>query len=198
VTYQDNARFITGSSSFADGLADSQQCARDVPYLKKLGVNTIVVQSIITAAEHASCMRLLEDAGIYVILVLNGLNEDTQVVDGARVLPWDYTTYGRFFGRIDDFRKFSNTLAFAFDLTDMSDEASQFTPKIKAAARDVKEYIANRKYRAIPVGSFEYDHPTSCGAGKRASRSTSTACACCGTYLSRLRTPRRGTASRGA
>lgn len=132
-----------------------------MPLLKKLGVNTILASSVITAAEHAYCMRLLEDAGIYVILILNGLNEDAQVVDGARLLPWDYTTYARFFARIDAFRKFSNTLAFAFELTDMSDDASHFTPMLKGAARDMKEYIANRKYRAIPVGSLEHDHATS-------------------------------------
>ena len=158
MTYQDNARFIPGSTSFVDGLADSQQCARDVPLLTRLGVNTILVASVITAAEHAYCMRLLEDAGIYVILILNGLNEDAQVVDGARMLPWDYTTYARFFARIDAFRKFSNTLAFAIELADMSDDASHVTPKLKAAARDMKEYIANKKYRAIPVGSIEHDH----------------------------------------
>jgi hypothetical protein len=158
VTYQDNGRFIPGSTSFADGLADTQQCARDVPLLKRLGVNTILVSSVLTAAEHAYCMRLLEDAGIYVILILNGLNEDAQVIDGRRVLPWDYTTYTRFFARIDAFRKFSNTLAFAIQLTDFSDDESHFTPKLKAAARDMKEYIANKKYRAIPIGAFEFDH----------------------------------------
>ncbi len=161
VTYQDKARFIPGSTSFADGLADSQQCARDVPLLKELGVNTILVSSVTTVARHADCMRLLEEAGIYVILTLNGLNEGALVVDGKSVLPWDYSTYAKFFARIDAFAKFSNTLAFTIELSDMSDDTSHFTPKFKAVVRDVKEYIANRKYRAIPVGSIGYDHPTS-------------------------------------
>jgi Glucanosyltransferase len=159
VTYQDNGRFIPGSTSFSDGLADSQQCARDVPLLKRLGINTILVSSVTTAAEHASCMRLLEEAGIYVILILNGLSEDAQFIDGARVLPWDYTAYARFFERIDAFRKFSNTMAFAVELTDMSDDSSHFTPKLKSVVRDMKEYIANKKHRAIPIGSFEHNHP---------------------------------------
>jgi hypothetical protein len=159
VTYQDWGGLIFNSTSFADGLAGSEQCKRDIHFLQQLGINTILVLSVITR-DHAYCMRLLENAGIYVILILNGLNEDAQVVDGATVLPWDYTTYSRFFARIDAFHKFSNTLAFAFELTDISEEDSTWTPKIKAAARDMKEYIANRKYRAIPVGSFEYDHMT--------------------------------------
>ena len=170
MSYQDNGHFIPGSTSFVDGLADTQQCARDVPLLKRLGVNTILVSSIMVAAEHAYCMRLLEDAGIYVILILNGLNEDTQYVDGVRVLPWDYTAYARFFARIDAFRKFSNTLAFVIELTDMSDDTSHLTPNLKAAARDMKEYIASKKYRAIPVGSLEHDHAATSFCGLHALR----------------------------
>jgi hypothetical protein len=160
MTYQDWGRAPSNSTAFADGLVDSNQCRRDILFLQKLGVNTILVWSVITTMEHANCMRLLEDAGIYLILILNGLNEDALAVDGQPMLPWDYTTYRRFFARIDTFHKFSNTLAFAFELTDRTEGGAIFTPELKAVVRDMKEYIANRKYRAIPVGSFEYDHMT--------------------------------------
>ena len=52
-------------STFIDPLADSNGCARDVTYLKQLGVNVIRVYSVDNTQNHDSCMNALEQAGIY-------------------------------------------------------------------------------------------------------------------------------------
>jgi hypothetical protein len=52
-------------SSFTDPLALSDACARDLPYLQSLGVNTIRVYSVDSSLNHDACMSAFSNAGIY-------------------------------------------------------------------------------------------------------------------------------------
>ncbi|CAL3972140.1 unnamed protein product, partial [Diplocarpon coronariae] len=54
-------------ASFTDPLADEAGCRRDIPLLKELGTNTIRVYAINASLDHSVCMRMLQDAGIYLI-----------------------------------------------------------------------------------------------------------------------------------
>lgn len=56
-------------SSFVDPLANSAACARDVPFLQQLGVNTIRVYSVDYTLNHDACMQALSGAGIYTMFV---------------------------------------------------------------------------------------------------------------------------------
>jgi hypothetical protein len=53
-----------------DQLADDKGCARDLPQLKKLGVNAIRAYSVDSTLNHDSCMAALSGAGIYVMCVV--------------------------------------------------------------------------------------------------------------------------------
>lgn len=57
-------------STFIDPLANGTACARDLPFLKQLGVNTIRVYSVNASLNHDSCMQGLSGAGIYAMYVV--------------------------------------------------------------------------------------------------------------------------------
>lgn len=140
---------VSGATTYKDPLADATACARDVPYLKQLQTNTIRVYAIDPTADHSSCMKLLQDNGIYVVADLSepstSINRDdpswtddlytryTSVVDAMA----NYTNVLGFFAGNEVSNKFNNTAASAF---------------VKAAVRDTKSYISQKNYRAIGVG----------------------------------------------
>ncbi len=53
-----------------DVLANPEQCALDAPLMKTLLVNTIRVYAVDNTANHTDCMKIFENAGIYVIIGL--------------------------------------------------------------------------------------------------------------------------------
>ncbi|KAF8209822.1 glycoside hydrolase superfamily [Mycena galopus ATCC 62051] len=118
-------------STFVDQLADSAGCARDLPFLQQLGVNAIRAYSVDLTLNHDSCMAALSGAGIHVILdptlPLNGSIDTTQPT-------WS---------------------------TNLQDEvltssATNAAPFIKAAARDIKAYLASISSSAL-VGYADID-----------------------------------------
>jgi hypothetical protein len=55
------------SESYIDPLSSSQNCTRDLPYLKQLGVNAVRVYSVDPNENHDECMKTFDDNGIYVL-----------------------------------------------------------------------------------------------------------------------------------
>lgn len=149
VAYQEDTTNSTSTSSFTDPLADESGCKRDVPLLKELGTNTIRVYAIDTDADHDPCMKLLQDAGIYVVSDLSepslSINRDDPT--------WDDELYARYTGVVDVLQGYNNVLGF-FAGNEVSNNASNTdaSPFVKAAVRDVKAYIKAKGYRSIPVG----------------------------------------------
>lgn len=140
---------ISGGNTYTDPLADAKACARDVPLLTQLRTNTVRVYALDPTANHDQCMQLLSDVGIYVIADLgepkNSINRDTP--------QWNQPIYSRYTAVVDNMMKYSNTLGFfaGNEVTNAANntEASAF---VKAAVRDVKAYIVQKKYRPIGVG----------------------------------------------
>lgn len=135
--------------SYHDPLADETACKRDVPYLQELGTNIIRVYAIDPTKDHDQCMKLLDEAGIYVISDLSepktSINRDTPA--------WDDQVYQRYTSVIDSLAGYSNVMGFfaGNEVSNMynNTDASAF---VKAAVRDMKAYIKSKKYRTIPVG----------------------------------------------
>ncbi|KAL8675403.1 MAG: hypothetical protein Q9168_000234 [Polycauliona sp. 1 TL-2023] len=144
----------TGSTSYTDPLADQAACARDIPLLAQLRTNTIRVYALDPTKNHDQCMQMLADAGIYVVADLgepmNSINRDTP--------QWNQLVYERYTAVVDDLSKYTNTLGFfaGNEVTNMANntEASAF---VKAAVRDIKAYIVQKKYRPLGVGYASND-----------------------------------------
>ncbi|KAI5458533.1 Glucanosyltransferase-domain-containing protein [Mariannaea sp. PMI_226] len=152
VAYQQDsaaAGTSTGSSKYTDPLADEAACARDVPLLKQLGTNIIRTYAVDPTKDHSACMKLLDDAGIYVISDLSepstSINRDSPA--------WDTELFTRYKAVIDDLSKYDNVVGF-FAGNEVSNNKSNTDASayVKAAVRDTKNYIAKNKDRWFGVG----------------------------------------------
>ena len=132
----------TEKTKYKDPLADSKACKRDVPLLKELGTNVIRTYAIDPKGDHKDCMKLLQDAGIYVVSDLSepslSINRDSPA--------WNTKIFDRYKAVIDELGQYDNVIGF-FAGNEVSNaknntEASAF---VKAAVRDSKAYIKNNK-----------------------------------------------------
>jgi hypothetical protein len=156
--YEQHQNFQQRQTIALDSISDGLTCARDVPLLLKLGINTIITSGFLTAADHSACMRIFEEAEIYVVALING-NIDTGLrVNGTVWKFLDYSTYDAYFKVVDSLAVYSNLLGFMVDLTDYRADRLAFLPRFKAYVRDIKDHIARRGYRTIPVGANGFNH----------------------------------------
>lgn len=144
----------TQETKYIDPLADPNICLRDIPYLKDLNINTIRVYSIDPNKDHDICMNALADANIYAILDL--AEPDISI---ARDDPtWDTRIWNRYRDVVDSMHQYPNTLGFFAGNEVTNDRTNtDASPFVKAAIRDVKNYIAEKEYRNIPVGYSSND-----------------------------------------
>ena len=146
-----------GNNQYIDPLADSAACARDVPLMQALGLNTIRTYAVDPTQDHSSCMEALQNAGIYVISDLSApgasINRDTPA--------WNDDLYAHYTAVIDNLQQYPNVLGF-FAGNEVSNNASNTDASafVKAAVRDMKAYIKQRGYRAIGVGYATSDDAT--------------------------------------
>ncbi|KAH6683247.1 glycoside hydrolase family 72 protein [Halenospora varia] len=140
-----------GSSKLVDPMADTTTCTRDIAEFKKLGLNTVRVYTVDNTANHDACMGLLADAGIYLVL---DVNTPLYSLNRATPFPSYNTVYlTNIFATIDAFAGYTNTLAFFSGNEVINDDTTTpAAPYVKAVTRDMRQYIAARKYRQIPVG----------------------------------------------
>jgi 1,3-beta-glucanosyltransferase GAS1 len=143
-------------SSFIDPLANASACARDIPFLQQLGVNTIRVYSVDSTQNHDSCMQALSSAGIYTMFVISlplfmtiidlFLSIDLSLpVNGSidRDAPsWSTNLLNLYIASIDAFSKYDNVLAYNVgNEVVIAPNGTAAAAYIKAAARDTKAYL---------------------------------------------------------
>ncbi|KAE8356887.1 Glucanosyltransferase-domain-containing protein [Aspergillus coremiiformis] len=139
----------SSASSFKDPLADADACKRDVPYLQKLGTNTIRVYAIDPSSDHKECMGLLSDAGIYIIADLSSPGESINRNEPM----WNNDLYNRYVTVVDELSKYSNVIGFfAGNEVSNSENTTAASAFVKAAVRDTKRYIKAKKYQPMGVG----------------------------------------------
>ncbi|KAH7025979.1 1,3-beta-glucanosyltransferase Gel1 [Microdochium trichocladiopsis] len=141
-----------GSAANLDPLANPTICRRDIQRFADLGVNTIRVYAVDNAADHTVCMQALNDAGIYLVL---DVNNPQYSINRAKPAPSYNEVYLQsVFAVIDEFSKYSNTLAFfsGNEVINHDEGSTQAAPYVKATTRDMRQYMRNRGHRVIPVG----------------------------------------------
>ncbi|KAK3402611.1 Glucanosyltransferase-domain-containing protein [Sordaria brevicollis] len=146
----------TTTGTFKDPLADADACKRDVPIMKAAGTNAIRTYAIDPTKDHSACMKLLDDAGIYVI---SDLSEPAKSInrDDPR---WDVTLFKRYTSVIDELSKYDNVIGF-FAGNEVSNNATntKASAYVKAAVRDSKKYIKDNVKRWMGVGYAANDDP---------------------------------------
>ncbi|KFX99829.1 hypothetical protein O988_03630 [Pseudogymnoascus sp. VKM F-3808] len=140
-----------GSSESKDPLADEDICKRDIAEFKKLGANVVRVYTVDNTQDHTACMGLLADAGIYLVL---DASTPKYSLNRADPLPSYNAVYLQsLFATIEEFAKYSNTLAFFSGNEVINDgTTTNAAPYVKATTRDMRAYIKAKGLRKIPVG----------------------------------------------
>ncbi|KAF3104479.1 hypothetical protein TWF569_000084 [Orbilia oligospora] len=157
--YSGNTRFYVrgvdyqpgGASDPKDPLADTAICGRDIPAMKELGLNAIRVYIIDSAADHDECMKMLDDAGIYLILDVNTPRHSITRNDPA--ISYNEVYLQHVFGTMDVMSKYSNLMAYFAGNEVVNEESNTYAATyVKATVRDMKAYQKARNLRAIPIG----------------------------------------------
>ncbi|KAF8599311.1 hypothetical protein BDV93DRAFT_497980 [Ceratobasidium sp. AG-I] len=134
-------------TTYVDPLALGTSCARDLPYLKQLGVNAVRVYSVNSQVNHDECMAALSGAGIYTIIDLSlPLNGSIN-----RASPsWTTSLQSLYTNTIDAFAKYDNVLSYnvANEVINLPNNTNT-APFIKAAARDIKAYLKSKGSSAL-------------------------------------------------
>jgi 1,3-beta-glucanosyltransferase GAS1 len=147
----------TNKTDYIDPLSDEDLCKKDVPLLEELGINTIRTYAIDPEADHSGCMKLLDDAGIYVISDLS-----QPALSIVRNNPtWNVPLYNRYKAVVDELAQYSNVIGF-FAGNEVSDASNntEASAYVKAALRDTKKFIKDQDYgRTLGVGYASNDHP---------------------------------------
>ncbi|KAJ7101007.1 1,3-beta-glucanosyltransferase [Mycena crocata] len=155
VVVESAANAFNEPSTYTDPLADGAGCTRDLPFLQKLGINTVRAYSVDSALNHDSCMSTLSNAGIYTIidlaLPLNGSIDRNSPA-------WTISLQNQYLATIDAFAKYDNVLAYNVGNEIMLLNQTAPAPFVKAAARDVKAYLTSISSSAL-VGYAAIDGP---------------------------------------
>ncbi|POS72367.1 glycolipid anchored surface protein [Diaporthe helianthi] len=153
IVYQLHRR---NGASTSDPLADDgiEHLLRDLEAFKELGLNTLFVFQIDPTKSHDAAMKLLEDAGIYVLVIC--IN---------RMAPSEMYTeelLEHFFSAIDCMAAYPNTLGVLVGNEVINDHNSTAAASvIRAVTRDVKKYMTlaseASEQRILPVGYSAVD-----------------------------------------
>lgn len=146
VAYQQDIAAAGGTNDenkvYSDPLANQKNCERDVPLLEELGTNTIRTYAIDPSADHSACMKLLEDAGIYVVADLGephlSINRDSP--------SWNSALFTRYQKVVDELAQYPNVIGFLAG-NEVSNQKNNTgsSAYVKAAVRDTKKYIKDNK-----------------------------------------------------
>ncbi|QPG76768.1 hypothetical protein FOA43_004162 [Brettanomyces nanus] len=149
LAYQKDTSGLTTNAKFVDPLTDEKSCRRDIPYLQLLNTNVIRVYALNFSQSHDACMKLLEQAGIYVIADLSSPDESIISTNPS----WNLDLYDRYTSVIDEMQQYDNVLGFfAGNEVITNSSTSSAAAFVKAAIRDTKQYMTDQGYRDIPVG----------------------------------------------
>ncbi|KAI1372229.1 glycolipid anchored surface protein [Hypoxylon crocopeplum] len=127
---------------------------RSIPLFKELGINTLLVYFVDTANSRDTAMKLLADAGIYVLPCLVGGHF---VINRASPFQSYTSNFLRnCFRAVDTMKQYSNTLGFIVSVEVINSiPTSAGAPVVRAVVRDVKRYVAlntEKGQRSLPIG----------------------------------------------
>ncbi|KAG9230247.1 Glucanosyltransferase-domain-containing protein [Amylocarpus encephaloides] len=132
-----------------DPLVTTSQCQLDASLMKTIGTNSIRVYHVDPLLNHDGCMKAFADAGIYVWLSLPTFNTSIESTNPY----WSEPMFSAYTKIVDAMQGYENMGGFWIgNEVVIKPDQSLATPVVRAAAADMKAYIALKNYRKIPVG----------------------------------------------
>ncbi|KAK1955795.1 glycolipid anchored surface protein [Colletotrichum sublineola] len=157
VAYQRHGRYNKLDSGCRDPLADEnvQDLKLSMPLLKELGVNTLFIYVIDATKSHEQAMRILANAGIYVIACLS--SPQSCINRHSPFESYTPTLLHNYFAVVDCMAAYPNTLGVIAANEVINTAASTGGASvIRAVTRDVKRYMTLAAelhgQRVLPVG----------------------------------------------
>ncbi|KAB8230636.1 1,3-beta-glucanosyltransferase gas1 [Aspergillus alliaceus] len=145
-------------SDYTDPLSDPKKCERDIPYLKELRTNVIRTYAVDPKADHTECMKMLDDAGIYLITDLSAPSESIVRNDPK----WDVDLFSRYTSVVDAFANYTNVIGFFAGNEVANDKNNTDSIAfVKAAVRDMKKYVKAKNYRESLLIGYATDDDAS-------------------------------------
>ena len=133
----------------ADPLLDATVCESNFALMAAAGTNVIRTYHVDPWQDHSPCMSILAKYGMYLILDVDTFNTTISQETPA----WDYYQMRSYQHVVAAFAQYDNLLGFFCGNEIVNTAAGTIaSPYIKASVRDVKSFIAEQGYRAIPVG----------------------------------------------
>ncbi|KAF3090393.1 hypothetical protein TWF102_009351 [Orbilia oligospora] len=134
-----------------DPLLDKKQCQLDADLMKQLGANAIRVYHVDPDGNHDDCMKIFEDIGVYAFIDLDTFHTYIEQ-DGPP--HWNETQLTEYTKVLDNLAGYSNLGGvFVGNEIITKSNGSFAAPYIKAAVRDIKAYMEEKKFaRKIPTG----------------------------------------------
>ncbi|EPS39827.1 hypothetical protein H072_6229 [Dactylellina haptotyla CBS 200.50] len=142
---------IAYQRSPTDPLVDKSQCQTDATLMKELGANAIRVYHVDSAKNHDDCMKIFEDIGVYAFI---DLDDFPTYIEQDGPPHWNESQLEAYTKVLDNFAGYSNLGGvFVGNEIITKSNGSFAAPYIKAAVRDIKAYMEEKKYtRKIPTG----------------------------------------------
>ncbi|KAK4621338.1 1,3-beta-glucanosyltransferase gel1 [Fulvia fulva] len=135
---------------------------RDVKVFRELGLNTIFIPSLDPTKNHHEALKLLAQAGIYVLVTIGeGIARPPQPDAGWPSFDTDFDTrtyhttesLERSIRIVDELASYPNVLGFIVDGSALVDlKATKIAEVHRAHVRDIKSFLHLRGGRQIPVG----------------------------------------------
>ncbi|KAF3765321.1 family 72 glycoside hydrolase [Cryphonectria parasitica EP155] len=131
---------------------------RDVSLFKELGLNVLFVDFVDSTQDHGKAMKLLAEAGIYVVV---GLPTAASTTDSAGTTttfrPYSQQLLEDCFATVDCMSQYSNTLGLIVANGALSTiYSTAAAPMIKTVIRDIKKYMSTAAktldQRQLPIG----------------------------------------------
>ncbi|KAJ2854660.1 1 3-beta-glucanosyltransferase gel4 [Coemansia erecta] len=142
------------TSANPDPLADVEGCKRDVAVFKDLGINSIRVYEVDYTNNHDECMKMLEDAGVYLLLDMPSPKYSINRADPH----WDHELMSHWTAKVDAFAKYGSQVVAWIAGNEVANDVDS-TPSaafVKAAIRDMKAYLRSKNLET-PVGYADND-----------------------------------------
>ncbi|KAH0402784.1 glycolipid anchored surface protein GAS1, partial [Aureobasidium melanogenum] len=155
IVYQPRGDWQRGVTN--DPISDDRilELEQNVVLFKELGINTIFVYSIDNAKQHDKAMKLLEEAGIYVVTHVS--TPSCSIIRSTPYESYNTANVSSFLKTAGLMARYTNTLGIVAANSVVNHRDSlHATPVLKAVVRDLKKYLnfSNRSKgtRVLPVG----------------------------------------------
>jgi hypothetical protein len=113
-----------------------------------LGINTVYTSLVKHGVDHSGCVRLFQEAGIYVLVGMGTASNYQPSTDQA----WDVKDFRRYTEIMENLAPYPNVLGFEILGTPIT------LPYVKAMTRDLRAHLRTNGFRQVLMSTGSYNY----------------------------------------